>query len=200
MHAASTDYPLPSADDPLNEGPLLARLRAGDESAFDVVFRTYYSSLVGLAESLLKSREQAEDLSQDVMLELWRRRAALVLTDSFRSYLLRAVRNRAFNELRRMKIAKRKEPLVRGEEATPALGIERLEDEEVESAIASAIDSLPAPVRETFVMSRQEGLKYQEIATRLGVSVKTVEARMGRALKELRDRLAPWMPGGDQGG
>lgn len=200
MHAASTDYPLHSPDLALNEGPLLARLRAGDESAFDVVFRTHYSSLVGLAESLLKSREQAEDLSQDVMLELWRRREALVVTDSLRSYLLRAVRNRAFNELRRVKIAKRKEPLVRGEEATPALGIGRLEDEELESAIASAIDALSAPVRETFVLSRQEGLKYQEIATRLGVSVKTVEARMGKALKELRDRLAPWMPGGEQSG
>lgn len=200
MHAAPTDYPLHSPADPLDEGPLLARLRAGDESAFDVVFRTYYSSLVGLAESLLKSREQAEDLSQDVMLELWRRRESLVLTDSLRSYLLRAVRNRAFNELRRVKIAKRKEPMVRGEEATPAVGMGRLEDEEVESAIATAIDALPAPVRETFVLSRQEGLKYAEIATRLGVSVKTVEARMGKALKELRDRLAPWLPGGDGSG
>ena len=200
MHAAPTDYPLHPPDDALDEGSLLARLRAGDESAFDVVFRTYYSSLVGLAESLLKSREQAEDLSQDVMLELWRRRESLVLTDSFRSYLLRAVRNRAFNELRRVKIAKRKEPMVRGEEATPALGIGRLEDEEVESAIATAIDALPAPVRETFVLSRQDGLKYAEIASRLGVSVKTVEARMGKALKELRDRLAPWMPGGDHSG
>lgn len=200
MHAAPTDYPLHSPAEALDEGPLLARLRAGDESAFDVVFRTYYSSLVGLAESLLKSREQAEDLSQDVMLELWRRRESLVLTDSLRSYLLRAVRNRAFNELRRAKIAKRKEPMVRGEEATPAVGMGRLEDEEVESAIATAIDALPAPVRETFVLSRQEGLKYAEIATRLGVSVKTVEARMGKALKELRDRLAPWLPGGDGSG
>ena len=182
------------------EAPLLARLRAGDESAFDVVFRTYYGSLVGFAESLLHSREAAEDLAQDVMLELWRRREQLVLTDSLRSYLLRAVRNRAFNELRRVKTAKRKEPLVRDDEATPALGALRLEDEELDAAIAGAVDALPAPLRETFVMSRREGLKYQEIATRLGVSVKTVEARMGKALKELRDRLAAWLPGGEGSG
>jgi RNA polymerase sigma-70 factor (ECF subfamily) len=182
------------------EASLLARLRAGDESAFDVVFRTYYGSLVGFAESLLHSREAAEDLAQDVMLELWRRREQLVLTDSLRSYLLRAVRNRAFNELRRVKTAKRKEPLVRDDEATPALGALRLEDEELDAAIAGAVDALPAPLRETFVMSRREGLKYQEIATRLGVSVKTVEARMGKALKELRDRLAAWLPGGEGSG
>lgn len=182
------------------EAPLLARLRAGDESAFDVVFRTYYGSLVGFAESLLHSREAAEDLAQDVMLELWRRREQLVLTDSLRSYLLRAVRNRAFNELRRVKTAKRMEPLVRDDEATPALGALRLEDEELDAAIAGAVDALPAPLRETFVMSRREGLKYQEIATRLGVSVKTVEARMGKALKELRDRLAAWLPGGEGSG
>jgi RNA polymerase sigma-70 factor (ECF subfamily) len=182
------------------EASLLARLRAGDESAFDVVFRTYYGSLVGFAESLLHSREAAEDLAQDVMLELWRRREQLVLTDSLRSYLLRAVRNRAFNELRRVKTAKRKEPLVRDDEATPALGALRLEDEELDAAIAVAVDALQAPLRETFVMSRREGLKYQEIATRLGVSVKTVEARMGKALKELRDRLAAWLPGGEGSG
>jgi RNA polymerase sigma-70 factor (ECF subfamily) len=196
--SSSHDAPEPRAVP--EDAELLRRLRAGDESAFEVVFRTHYSSLVGLAESLLKSREQAEDISQDVMLELWRRREALVLTDSFRSYLLRAVRNRAFNELRRVKIAKQKAPLVRGEEATPALGSAQLEDDEVESAIAGAIEALPAPVRETFLLSRQEGLKYQEIASRLGVSVKTVEARMGKALKELRDRLAPWMAGGDRSG
>jgi RNA polymerase sigma-70 factor (ECF subfamily) len=182
------------------EVPLLARLRAGDESAFDVVFRTYYGSLVGLAESLLRSREQAEDIAQDVLLELWRRRESLVLTDSLRSYLLRAVRNRAFNELRRVKIAKRKEPLVRDDEATPALGVLRLEDEELDAAIAAAVDALPAPLSETFVMSRRDGLKYQEIAAHLGVSVKTVEARMGKALKELRDRLASWLPGGERSG
>lgn len=182
------------------EAPLLARLRAGDESAFDVVFRSHYGSLVGFAESLLHSREAAEDLAQDVMLELWRRREQLVLTDSLRSYLLRAVRNRAFNEIRRVKTAKRKEPLVRADEATPALGALRLEDEELDAAIAGAVDALPAPLRETFVMSRREGLKYQEIATRLGVSVKTVEARMGKALKELRDRLAAWLPGGERSG
>jgi RNA polymerase sigma-70 factor, ECF subfamily len=180
------------------DAPLLARLRAGDESAFDVVFRSYYGGLVGLAESLLRSREQAEDIAQDVLLELWRRRESLVLTDSLRSYLLRAVRNRAFNELRRVKIAKRKEPLVRDDEETPALGVLRLEDEELDAAIAGAVDALPGPLRETFVMSRRDGLKYQEIASRLGVSVKTVEARMGKALKELRHRLAAWLPGGER--
>ncbi len=181
------------------DAALLARLRAGDEGAFDVVFRAHYGGLVGLAESLLRVRAQAEDVAQDVLLELWRRRETLVVTDALRSYLYRAVRNRALNELRRVKVAKRKEPLVRGEEATPAIGLLHMEDEEIDAALASAIAALPDPVRATFLMSRQEGLKYQEIAGRLGISVKTVEARMGKALKELRDRLAPWLPAGAGG-
>ena len=53
-------------------------------------------------------------------------------------------------------------------------------------------------MRETFELSRKSGLKYNEIASVLGISVKTVEARMGRALKELRERLAPWLPEGDE--
>jgi RNA polymerase sigma-70 factor (ECF subfamily) len=193
---------MPSAPDPLDpsDAPLLARLRAGSEPAFDAVFRAYYGGMVGLAESLLRAREQAEDVAQDVLLELWRRRESLVVTDSLRSYLFRAVRNRALNELRRVKIAKRKEPLVRDDEAIPALGATQLEDEEIDAAVATAIATLPEPVRETFLMSRQAGLKYQEIATRQGISVKTVEARMGKALKELRDRLALWLPGGDRSG
>lgn len=186
----------PDAED----ASLLSRLRAGDESAYDAVFRAHYGGLVGLAEALLRSREAAEDVAQDVLLELWRRREALVVTDSVRAYLFRSVRNRALNELRRVKVAKRKEPFVRGESESPAIGALRLEDAEVDAALAAALAALPDPVRETFVLSRQDGLRYQEIATRLGVSVKTVEARMTKALKELRDRMAPWLPEGGRSG
>jgi RNA polymerase sigma-70 factor (ECF subfamily) len=65
---------------------------------------------------------------------------------------------------------------------------------ELERAVREAIASLPERAREVFQLSRDRGLKYAEIAVLLGISVKTVEKRMGQALAELRDRLAQWMP------
>jgi RNA polymerase sigma-70 factor (ECF subfamily) len=66
---------------------------------------------------------------------------------------------------------------------------------ELESAIRDAIDGLPEKSREVFQLSREQGLKYVEIASALDISVKTVEKRMGLALAQLRDRLAPWLVG-----
>jgi len=87
-------------DDPRADRDLVAALRGGEPSAFDAIFRAYYAHLVSFAQSLLHDRSSAEDVAQDVMLELWRRRDALAIQESLRAYLLRATRNRALNQLR----------------------------------------------------------------------------------------------------
>ena len=68
--------------------------------------------------------------------------------------------------------------------------------EEIDAALKQAVGALPERCREVFELSRVHGLRYAEIASTLGISVKGVEAQMGRALRELRRRLAPWLPGG----
>src|SRR6185312_1168425 len=94
----------------VDERELLGRLRGGDKDAFDSIFREYYPHLTGVAESMLREREAAEDMAQDVMMELWRRRETLVLETSLRAYLFRAVRNRSLNYLRHLRIAPRVDP------------------------------------------------------------------------------------------
>jgi RNA polymerase sigma-70 factor (ECF subfamily) len=178
----------------LDDRELLARIRLGDESAFDALFREYYGPLVGLAESLLRRQAEAEEVVQDVMLELWRRRETLAIDESWRAYLFRAVRNRALNELRHERVAELAVPFVRGESSVRATALAGLVAEELDDAIVRSVAGLSEPVREVFELSRKSGLTYAEIARVLGISVKTVEARMGRALKELRERLAPWLP------
>ena len=175
---------------------LLARLRQGDQEAFDALFRRYYPSLVGLVEGMLRRRSVAEELVQDVMLELWRRREALFVEESLRAYLFQAARNRALNHVRRERVEQRGEPYARGASAVAPAGLAVLVEQELGAAIRRAVDALPAPHREVFELSRTGGLRYAEIARVLGVSVKTVEARMGRALRSLREQLAPWLPGG----
>jgi RNA polymerase sigma-70 factor (ECF subfamily) len=177
----------------VDDRELLARLRRGDESAFDALFREYYGPLVGLAESLLGERGSAEEIIQDVMLEVWRRRESIHLEESWRAYLFRSARNRSLNEIRHQRVKQRAEPYTRVDEAVDASALDDMVDEELTAAVAEAVAALDEPVREVFTLSRSNGLKYSEIANVLGISIKTVEARMTRALKGLRERLGPWL-------
>ncbi len=192
MECAPTSHP--SKYSPAVEAQeLLARLRRGDEGAFDAVFRAYYAPLVGLADSVLRHRALAEEVAQEVMLELWRRRETLAVEESLRAYLFQAARNRALNHLRHRKVEQRGEPHARGESVAPAAADALLVEDEIEVAVRRAVAELPDRCREVFELSRVHGLKYAEIARTLGISVKTVEAQMGKALKTLRERLGPFL-------
>lgn len=181
----------------MTDQQLLERLRGGEEDAFDALFRANYPALVRLAESMLHQRAVAEEIAQDVLLELWRRRESLAIEESIRGYLFRATRNRALNHLRHEKVIRRSEPYL-AYDRTPNPGAEaELAERELDAAVREAVLTLPDRCREVFELSRGHGLKYAEIANTLGISVKTVEAQMGKALRLLRERLAPWLPGGE---
>jgi len=143
---------------------------------------------------MLRDRAIAEELVQDVMLELWRRRESLAADGSPQAYLFQATRNRVLNHLRHLKIEQRSEPDVRGESWTTPHADAAVAEEELDAAVQRAVRSLPDRCREVFELSRVHGLKYSEIASQLGISVKTVEAQMGKALRTLRERLAPLLP------
>lgn len=172
---------------------LQRRIRAGDESAFDVVFRAHYPRLVRMAESVVHERASAEEIVQEVMLELWRRRESLQLEQSFGAYLMRSTRNRALNHVRHERIVDRElasaslEPRESPGPDADILGVE------LEKVVREAIAALPERSREVFELSRVQGMRYVDIASVLEISVKTVEKRMGQALSELRERLAPWV-------
>ncbi|HEX8241868.1 MAG TPA: RNA polymerase sigma-70 factor [Longimicrobium sp.] len=179
----------------MDEPELLAGLRRGDDDAFAAVFRAFYAGLVAAAERLLGDRSAAEDVAQEVMLELWRRRHTLPPDVSLRAYLHQSARNRALNQIRHARVAREGEPHIRPPTPAPPADADARTGE-LETAMRAAVAELPADVRETFQMSRVDALTYPEIARVLEISVKTVEARMGRALRLLRERLAPWLPEG----
>jgi RNA polymerase sigma-70 factor, ECF subfamily len=181
----------------MTDGELLDRLRAGDQAAFDTIFRTWYAPLVRLAEGMLHERAVAEEIVQDVMLELWRRRENLAAEGSAQAYLFQSTRNRALNHLRHVRVQKRGEPHLAMEEVRASTAHAEMVEGEIEVALREAVADLPDRCREVFELSRVHGLKYAEIANVLGVSVKAVEAQMGKALSRLRTRLAPWLPRGD---
>lgn len=178
---------------PASDRELLSRLRGGEAEAFEAIFRRWYAPLVRLAEGTLHERAVAEEIVQDVMLELWKRRAHLEIQSTVQAYLYQATRNRALNHIRHRQVRQRSLlHLVREEGAGPAAPSRAVAAEMREAALA-ALASLPPRCREVFELSRVHGLRYTEIADVLGVSVKAVEAQMTRALREFRERLAPWL-------
>jgi RNA polymerase sigma-19 factor, ECF subfamily len=181
----------------IDDREFLARLRAGETSAFDAIFRANYALLVRVAEAMLRERATAEEIAQDVMLELWRRRQSLDVTESVRGYLLQATRNRSLNELRHRAIQRKSEPHVIENTAHLPPTDSEVREDEIRAALQSAVADLPDRCRQVFELSRVDGLKYSEIATRLGISVKTVEVQMGKALRLLRERLKAWLPAGE---
>jgi len=121
----------------------------------------------------------------------------LILSGPVGSYLNQATRNRALNRLRQERTARHGEPYVRPPSGSPDAD-DAAVSTELRIAAERAVEELTGPQREVFEMSRTRGLTYQEIASLLGISVKTVEVQMGKALRILRVRLKAWLPAGDR--
>lgn len=152
------------------------------------LFRQYYRQLCGFALGYVKETDQAEDIVQELFARLWQEREGLTIQVSVKSYLFAAVRNRCLNALATKKHMR---PLDEERDDLPASeGRGEEEHAERSARVLAAVEALPTERRRIFRLSRNEGLKYQEIAERLDISVKTVENQMGKALKTLREELA----------
>jgi RNA polymerase sigma-70 factor (ECF subfamily) len=174
---------------------LFVRLAAGDDAAFDTIFRTWYAPLVRVATYLLHDAGIAEEVVQDVLLEVWRRRATLAFEQEPRRYLMRATRNRALNHVRHQQVAARAAARDISEESHAATAPAKVDAAELEAAIAQAVATLPERCRAVFELSRRHHMSYAQIAEALDIAPKTVENQMGKALRMLRVALASWLPG-----
>lgn len=169
---------------------LLAR---DSEQAIVLIFQRYYSFLCQAVYKIIPDENLVEDLAQEVFLELWRKREKLQVNTSLKAYLRRAGVNRALNYIRDQKIRfdvdDTEIPLA---SKAPTAG-QLMETEELQAAIDRAVDQLPERCRIVFALSRFEDMSYIEIATQLGISVKTVENQISKALRLLRDALAGYL-------
>jgi RNA polymerase sigma-70 factor, ECF subfamily len=189
---ASLDAGFPPED---VQRALFTRLAAGDERAFDTIFRTWYAPLVRIATYLLHDGGVAEEVVQEVLLEVWRRRETIAFEQEPRRYLMRATRNRALNHVRHDAVAARAAARDISEEAHAATAPAMIQAAELEVAIAQAVATLPDRCRAVFELSRRHHMSYADIAAALEIAPKTVENQMGKALRMLRVALADWLPG-----
>ncbi|MFT4733601.1 MAG: RNA polymerase sigma-70 factor (ECF subfamily) [Algoriphagus sp.] len=172
----------------------LVNIREGNRTAFEAVFRTYYEDLSRYAFSILRKKEESEDLVQQVFVNFWEKREQTIISGSLKSYLFRSVHNQSLNLIKHEKVkANYVEHSQYFDTKFHSEVEEELEGKELEGKIAEAIDTLPNQCRKIFIMNRMESLKYKEIADQLDISIKTVENQIGKALKVLRGSLASYL-------
>jgi RNA polymerase sigma-19 factor, ECF subfamily len=176
-----------SANTPDNE--LAQAIKTADHTAFKVLYYRYFEALFRFLWRQTNDEELAKDLLQEVFSRLWKNRENLDPRQSLKSYLYRIGHNLVIDHRRQS--AHKPEHLEDDPAFEPAYFVE--ENFDLREKIQAAIAALPEPVRLVFTMNRFEGIKYAEIAVRLGISVKTVEARMSKALATLREKLAPFL-------
>lgn len=188
MHLSAT-VPDDAVPD-LGDRQWVDRIRDGDVQAFETVFRTLAPALCVFVRRLVYSPDVAEDLVQDLFLTLWRQRRTLTVHASLTTYLYTAARNRALNHIKHERVVARwrNAPRPPAEHEQPTLE-DALHEAELTLLVQAAIARLPERTRLVFTMSRQQGMTYGQIAKALGVSVKTVETQMGRALRSMRTSL-----------
>lgn len=174
---------------PTDDNELFFKLKDGDEHAFKELFERYYSSMCLFARQFLNDHELAEETVQDMFVKIWEKRSLLNIETSVKQYLFRSIRNQCLNQIQHEKIKHRYANKVL-ESAHQEVDPDQYYIEvDLLRRIEKSIDSLPPKRREIFRLSREQGMKYKEIADTLNISVKTVEAQMGLALKYLRDEL-----------
>ena len=170
---------------------IIRRIRQGDTGQFESLFRSSYVSLVRYAKTLIKDHDTAEEIVQDLFFTIWKERERLQIESSLNGYLYRAVHNRCLHFINHARVVEKyaMEASFRETEHNETPG-DILNYRDLQAKIAAILERLPEKCGKIFCMSRFEGLKYTEIAQKLSISVKTVEANMGRALKEFRKALA----------
>jgi len=184
--------------DPAKQIELIPALRRGEKEAYLEVYNDFYGLIFHLSLQYLRDQRISEEIVQDTFVKLWEIRETLNDQFSLRNFLYTITKNNCLNYLRNQKIIlKHQENLKYLEmqfnyEALEKLG-SYMEFEELRQKIDRAIASLPDEIRETFLLSRFEELQYKEISERLSVSIKTVEARMTKALKILRSELKDFL-------
>jgi RNA polymerase sigma-70 factor (family 1) len=168
----------------------IGRIRRGDVKEFESLFRSSYVSLVRYAKTLIKDQDTAEEIVQDLFYRIWNDREKIIIESSLNGYLFRAVHNRCLHHIEHNKVVeKHAEEMSLRDAETPESPADILNYKELQAKIASILEKLPERCGRIFYMNRFEGLKYNEIAEKLSVSVKTVEANMGKALKQFRKEL-----------
>ena len=160
-----------------------------NKQSFELLFAEFFEPLCGFAYGYVSDRDTAQEIVQDVFINLWQKRNSIEKDKSVKSYLYTSVKNRCLNYIRDNKNFRSHYLDVVLELEIPVQEEDIFSESETQDKINAALDKLPEKCRQVFELSRFEEMKYKEIAENMGISVKTVEVQMSKALKILREEL-----------
>ena len=158
---------------------------------FEAIFKEYHAQCLAFAIHYTGDVHDGEEVVQQVFLKLWEKREQVDITGMVKSYLFAAIRNTAISNWRKDTVRSEKEQVAGGFQLVPHITSSRAW--ELELLYQQALDKLPERCREVFILSRQQQLKYTEIAAVMNISVKTVENQMGKALKMMHNELKEYL-------
>ena len=165
---------------------ILDLLKEQPDVALKVLYDQYYNYICSVVYKMIGDSTLAEDLAQEVFVEVWKRRGSLDVNLSLRGYLRRIAVNKTLNHIRSKKMNFEEEDAILQVPSTENSTQKILEAEDLQKVINDSIDSLPNKCRVVFGLSRFEELSYKEISSELGISIKTVENQISKALKLVR--------------
>ncbi|MDP2335805.1 MAG: RNA polymerase sigma-70 factor [Bacteroidota bacterium] len=179
------------------------KLQEGDDDTYVFLFRKYYVPLCSYARRYVGRKDVAEELVSDTFFNIWRNRTALEIRSSVKGYLFHAVCNNSLNYLRKLKKEESLDDFFK-DNSSENIGLAIITDElpsdslimkDLTETIDKAINSLPPQQQAVFRLKRYEGKKNREIAEIMGLSIKTVEMHLSKALLTLRKNLKEYLPG-----
>lgn len=173
-----------------NEKDLFRRIAEGDESAFAIIFHRHKLSLFDYGMKITKSQAAAEELVQECFVKLWLARKNLQTVDNPVGYLQKMARNAGIDYLRRLALdAGMQKKVWAGISLMENATLQKVQVTETQRLIDEAVAQLPLQQREVFMLSRYEGLNYEQIGVQMGIANNTVKNHLVRALKFIREYL-----------
>lgn len=171
-----------------------ATIAKSNSKVFESFFFDYYPRIKGFINGFLQNEEEAEDLSQDIFLSLWKNRMSLYRIEHFNAYLFTIARNAVYRHLERSLLLKdyqqhQASDILYGQPFSSNETEENIYVHELELLVALAVERMPPQRQKIYRMSREQGLKNEEIAERLHISKRTVENHLTQALADIRNLL-----------
>ena len=172
----------------LNDNQLMNQIKTGDYSAFRLLFECYYGPLCNYASRFFKDDFMPEDIVQEVFAKIWEDRKNIKINESAKAYLYTSVKNRSLNKIKSESIRQDYTSRI-FENENLQVSESELEQEEFRNYLFQCIEKLPPRCKEVFTKSRFEDMKQEKIASSLDISLKTVKAQVGKALRLIRSCL-----------
>lgn len=169
-------------------------LGANTITGIEEAFKTHFKALHAYAYTIVRDDIMAEEMVQNVFYKLWKNKETVAINQSLTAYLYRSVYHESLNYIKHLKVKSAYQSYAGRTMEHINNAADKLKLKELEEKLEQALKELPEQCRTIFQMSRFEELKYVEIAGKLGISVKTVENQMGKALRLLRTKLVDFLP------